>query len=218
MLADMKAALFDLDGVIVDTAKYHYLAWKRLADELGASFSERDNERLKGVGRMRCLDIILELGGLAMSETEKERCAAKKNAWHVEDISAMGRGEILPGAEEYIELLRARGVGVALGSASRNAPLILERLGMRSLFDAVIDGSKVTKSKPDPEVFLAGAAALGAEPRSCSVFEDSAAGIEAAKRGGMYAVGIGAREALPEADIVVGGLAELLPRTAGTRP
>jgi beta-phosphoglucomutase len=212
MLDDMEAALFDLDGVIVDTAKYHFLAWKRLADELGIAFGPGDNERLKGVGRMRCLDIILELGGLAMDEPEKERRAACKNLWYVEYISAMGRDEILPGAEAYIESLRARGVGIALGSASRNAPLIIDRLGIAGLFDAVIDGCKVARSKPDPEVFLAGAAALGVEPRLCSVFEDAAAGIEAAKRGGMYAVGIGTREALPEADIVVGGLGELLPR------
>lgn len=211
MLDDMRGALFDLDGVIVDTAKYHYLAWKRLADELGVDFDEEDNERLKGVGRMRCMDIILELGGLDMGQAEKERQANRKNAWYVEYISAMGRDELLPGAEAYLKSLRARGVGVALGSASRNAPLILDRLGIAGLFDAVIDGTKVSKSKPDPEVFLAGARELGLEPGDCAVFEDSAAGIEAAKRGGMYAVGIGRREALPEADIVVSGLAELAP-------
>jgi beta-phosphoglucomutase len=210
MLSDMEAALFDLDGVIVDTAKYHYRAWKRLAQELDVAFDERDNERLKGVGRMQCMDIILELGGLRMDETEKERQASRKNAWYVEYISSMGRDELLPGAEEYITRLRAAGVKVALGSASKNAPLILERLGIVGLFDAVIDGSKVTRSKPDPEVFLAGARALGVEPRHCAVFEDSAAGIEAAKRGGMYAVGIGTRAALPEADMVVAGLADLL--------
>lgn len=211
MIKVVEAAIFDLDGVIVDTAKYHYLAWKRLADELGVPFGERDNERLKGVGRMRCMDIILELGGLSMAEPEKERHAARKNAMYVEYISAMGRDEILPGAAEYIASLRAGGVGVALGSASRNAPLILERLGISGLFDAVIDGSKVSRSKPDPEVFLAGAAALGREPAYCAVFEDAAAGIEAARRAGMYAVGIGSREDLPEADLVVRGLYELLP-------
>jgi beta-phosphoglucomutase len=209
MLSDMKAALFDLDGVIVDTAKYHYLAWKRLADELGVAFGPLDNERLKGVGRMQCMDIILELGGLSMGQAEKERQAARKNAWYVKLVSAMGKDEMLPGAEAYIESLRARGVGVALGSASKNAPLILERLGISSLFDAVVDGTKVTRSKPDPEVFLAGAAALGVAPRLCTVFEDAAAGIEAAKRAGMYAVGIGTAEALPEADMVVAGLYEL---------
>jgi beta-phosphoglucomutase len=212
MLSDMKGALFDLDGVIVDTAKYHFRAWKRLADELGVAFDERDNERLKGVGRMQCMDIILELGGLSMEQDEKERQANRKNAWYVEYISAMGQGELLPGAEAYLESLRARGVGVALGSASKNAPLILERLGIERLFDAVIDGTKVARSKPDPEVFLAGARALGLAPGLCSVFEDSAAGIEAAKRGGMYAVGIGTREALPQADIVVAALAELAPK------
>jgi len=211
MLSEMKAALFDLDGVIVDTAKYHYLAWKRLADELGAPFGEKDNLRLKGVGRMRCMDIILELGGLSMAEAEKERQAARKNAWYVEYVSAIGRDEILPGAEAYLESLRERGLGIALGSASRNAPLILKRLGLAGLFDAVIDGTIVSRSKPDPEIFLAGAAALGTEPGSCAVFEDSEAGIEAAKRGGMYAVGIGAPEELRGADMVVRGLYELAP-------
>jgi beta-phosphoglucomutase len=212
MLSDMKAALFDLDGVIVDTAKYHYLAWKRLADELGVPFGPEDNERLKGVGRMQCMDIILELGGLSMEKGEKERQAARKNGWYVEYVSAMRKDEILPGAEDYIGSLRGRGVLIALGSASKNAPLILERLGIAGLFDAVVDGSKVSKSKPDPEVFLAGAAALGVPAPRCTVFEDAAAGIEAAKRALMYAVGIGTREALPEADMVVRGLYELLPK------
>jgi beta-phosphoglucomutase len=215
MLSDMEAALFDLDGVIVDTAKYHYKAWKRLADELGVPFGPEDNERLKGVGRMQCMDIILELGGLSMAPGEKERQASRKNAWYVEYVSSMGKDEILPGAEDYIESLRARGIGIALGSASKNAPLILDRLGIAGLFDAIVDGSKVSKSKPDPEVFLAGAAALGAPPGRCVVFEDAAAGIEAAKRAGMYAVGIGAREALPEADMVVRGLYELAPGRPG---
>jgi beta-phosphoglucomutase len=214
----MKAALFDLDGVIVDTAKYHYLAWKRLADELGVPFGSADNERLKGVGRMACLDIILGLGGLSMPEAEKEARASMKNAWYVEYISAMGRDEILPGAEAYIELLRAKGVGIALGSASRNAPLILGRLGIAGLFDAVIDGTGISRSKPDPEVFLAGAAALGVPPSDCAVFEDAAAGIEAAKRAGMYAVGIGRREDLPGADLVVRGLYELLPEGSFLAP
>ena len=212
---EMKAALFDLDGVIVDTAKYHYQAWKRLADELGIRFGPGDNERLKGVGRMRCLDILLELGGRSMPAAEKERHAARKNAWYVELVSAMGRDEILPGAEEYIASLRSRGVGIALGSASKNAALILERLGISGLFDAVVDGTKVGASKPDPEVFLAGAAALGAAAANCAVFEDAAAGIEAAKRAGMYAVGIGARGDLPGADIVVRGLYELAPSRRG---
>ncbi len=210
MLADMKAALFDLDGVIVDTAKYHYLAWKRLADELRITFGPKDNERLKGVGRMACMDILLELGGLSMPQAEKERQASRKNAWYVEYVSSMSEDEILPGAADYLKTLRERGIAIALGSASKNAPIILERLGIAGLFDAVIDGSKVSKSKPDPEVFLAGAAALGIPASACVVFEDAAAGIEAAKRAGMYAVGIGSREDLPEADMVVAGLYKLL--------
>ncbi len=215
MLSDMRAALFDLDGVIVDTAKYHFRAWKRLADELGIRFDEGDNEMLKGVGRLRCMAILLELGGLEMAPADMESHAARKNDWYVELVSAMGKDEILPGAEEYIRYLRSRGLRVALGSASRNAPLILERLGIAGLFDAVVDGTTVAKSKPDPEVFLAGAAALGVESAACTVFEDAAAGIEAARRAGMFSVGIGRREDLPEADIVVRGLYELLPGEAG---
>ena len=211
MLSDMKAAIFDLDGVIVDTAKYHYLAWKRLADELGLPFGPADNERLKGIGRMECMDIILELGGRSMEAEERERQAARKNAWYVDYISAMTGGEILAGAREYIESLRLRGVAIALGSASKNAPLILGRLGIAGLFDAVIDGSAVKKSKPDPEVFLAVAAALGALPSECVVFEDAAAGIVAAHRAGMFAVGVGSAEDLPGSELVVRGLFELLP-------
>jgi beta-phosphoglucomutase len=210
MPGDMGAALFDLDGVIVDTAKYHYRAWKRLCDELGIEFDEADNERLKGVGRMACMDIILELGGRTMDEAERQRQAARKNDWYVELISGMGREELLPGAEDYLVSLRAKGVATALGSASKNAPLILERLGIAALFDAVIDGTKVTRSKPDPEVFLAGARALGKPPATCVVFEDAEAGIEAARRAGMYAVGIGPPGSLPAADARVRGLYELL--------
>ncbi|AWI10714.1 beta-phosphoglucomutase [Ereboglobus luteus] len=202
-----RAAIFDLDGVIVDTARYHYLAWKRLAAELGFDFTEQDNERLKGVSRMRSLEILLEIGNCerAFSSEQKENLARQKNEWYVEYISRMTRSEILPGAREYLELLRECGKKTALGSASKNAPLILEKLGIASLFDAIIDGNKVRAAKPDPEVFLLGARELDIAPAECVVFEDAEAGVEAARRAGMRVVGIGSPQIL-SADLVVPGL------------
>ena len=210
MIRELRAAIFDLDGVIVDTAKYHYLAWKRLAHEHGSDFTEMDNERLKGVSRMRSLEILLEVGGLVFDEGTKEKMAAQKNEWYVEYIRHMDASEILPGAQQYLEVLRARGVKTALGSASKNASLILERLGIAGLFDVMIDGNKVSKAKPDPEVFLLAASKLGVPPARCVVFEDAEAGIEAALRAKMGVVGIGKPAILKEADIVANGLWQLL--------
>jgi beta-phosphoglucomutase len=210
MWRSMKAALFDLDGVIVDTARYHYIAWREMANGLGFDITLEQNERLKGVSRMESLDIILGIGGVAVSEEERARLGTSKNQRYVELVSQMDSSEILRGAREYLELLRRRGVKIALGSASKNAGMILDSLGIRSLFDAVIDGTKVSKSKPDPEVFLLGAEAVGVEPAACVVYEDAAAGVEAAKAAGMSAVGIGLAENLPRADLVVPGLYALL--------
>jgi beta-phosphoglucomutase len=207
----MKAALFDLDGVIVDTAKYHYVAWREMAKGLGFDLTEEQNERLKGVSRMESLDIVLRIGGIDASPDQKERLGASKNRRYVELIGRMDASEILRGAREYLSLLRANGVKIGLGSASKNADLILSNLGIRSLFDVVVDGTKVSKSKPDPEVFLLGADGLGVSPAECVVYEDAAAGIEAAKAAGMGAVGIGVAENLPRADVVVPGLYALLP-------
>lgn len=199
--------LFDLDGVLVDTAKYHYLAWKRLADELNIPFDEKDNERLKGVSRMASLEIILELDRREMSPAEKEACCTRKNQWYVEYISRLKKEELLPGVEDFLRSAREAGVGIALGSASKNSPLILERLGITPLFDAIVDGTRVHRAKPDPEVFLTGASDLKLSPEHCVVFEDAAAGIEAAHRGGMHAVGIGDPEILAAADIILPGFA-----------
>jgi beta-phosphoglucomutase len=210
MIREMRAAIFDLDGVIVDTAKYHYLAWKRLAREYGFDFTELDNERLKGVSRMRSLEIILEIGRLTLEESEKEKMAGQKNEWYVDYIRHMDASEILPGAAEYLQTLRAKEVKTALGSASKNAPLILERLGISALFDVVIDGNKVSKAKPDPEVFLRAADALAIPATSCVVFEDAEAGIQAALRAEMGAVGIGKPSQLKEADIIISGLWQLV--------
>jgi beta-phosphoglucomutase len=181
-----------------------------MANGLGFDISPEQNERLKGVSRMESLDIILDIGRVAVSEEERTRLGAAKKQRYVELISRMDSSEILPGAREYLELLRRRGIKIALGSASKNAGMILDSLGIRSLFDAVIDGTKVSKSKPDPEVFLRGAEAVAVEPAACVVYEDAAAGVEAAKAAGMSAVGIGLAENLPKADLVVPGLYALL--------
>jgi len=206
----IKGAIFDLDGVIVDTAKYHYLAWKRLAAELGFYFSEDHNERLKGVSRMRSLDILLEVGGVIMADDQKNEAASRKNAWYVEYLYTLDETALLSGTKEYLICLRENGIKIALGSASKNAPLILERLNIAGFFDAVIDGNSVSKAKPDPEVFLKGAASIGIKPEHCVVFEDALAGIEAARAGGMSVIAVGKIEQLPGADRYIASLSDML--------
>ncbi len=205
-MGKIKACLFDLDGVIVDTAKYHYIAWKELANEMGFDFTLDDNERLKGVSRMTSLDILLSIGNVVKSEEEKLDLATKKNENYLSYILKMGPEEILPGTKEFLESLNKEGIKIALGSASKNAMTILERLELTSYFEAIIDGTKVSKAKPDPEVFLKGAEALNVSPSECVVFEDAEAGIEAAIAGGMKCVGIGSPEILNKANFVVDGL------------
>ena len=206
----IEGAIFDLDGVLVDTAKYHYLAWKRLAAELGFNFSETDNERLKGVSRDRSLEILLETGNITMTADRKAEAASRKNTWYVEYLYTLDETALLSGTKEYLPRLRENGIRIALGSASKNSPLILERLNITSFFDAVIDGNTVSKAKPDPEVFLKGAAALNLSPDRCVVFEDALAGIEAAKAGGMFAIAVGKPENLPGADRYISSLADML--------
>lgn len=206
----MKGAIFDLDGVIVDTAKYHYLAWKRLADELGFEFKILDNERLKGVSRMRSLEILLEVGGLSFNEEAKLQLAEKKNNWYVEYICAIDESELLKGARAYLTKLKSEGIKIALGSASKNAPMILKGLKISDLFDSIVDGNKVSNAKPDPEVFLVAAQELGLDPSQCVVYEDAEAGVAAARAAGMRIVGIGSKDVLRDADIVVPGLCALL--------
>lgn len=209
MTTSVKACLFDLDGVLVDTAKYHYLAWKRLAEELGFDFTEQDNERLKGVSRMASLDILLSIGGISLEEAAKLELAERKNNWYVDMISKMDRSEILPGALEFLQECRNNGIKVALGSASKNAMTILNNTGLTAYFDAIIDGTKTTAAKPDPEVFTLGAAELGVTPDECVVFEDAEAGIEAAIRAGMRSIGIGSEETLGEANLVIPSLEQM---------
>jgi len=202
----IKACIFDLDGVIVDTAVYHYQAWKKLANQLGFDFTEEQNEQLKGVSRMRSLELILGWGGITKTDAEKEELASLKNSWYVDMISHMTPAEILPGAKEFLQACRDAGLKTALGSASKNSMTILEKINLVDMFDAVIDGNKVSKPKPDPEVFLKGAEEVGVPSANCVVFEDAIAGVEAAKNGGMKAVGIGSPQVLTEADLVVSGL------------
>ncbi len=205
----IKACIFDLDGVIVDTAVYHYKAWKRLANMLGFDFTEQDNEKLKGVSRVHSLELILQWGGITKTKAEQEELATLKNNWYVEMISHMTPAEILPGAKEFLETCRAAGIKTALGSASKNSMTILDKINLSGLFDAVIDGNKVSKPKPDPEVFLKGAEALNIAPTNCVVFEDAIAGVEAAINGGMKVVGIGSPRVLTRANLVVSGLNEM---------
>jgi beta-phosphoglucomutase len=201
----VKGGIFDLDGVIVDTAKYHYLAWRRLAHELGFDFSTEQNERLKGVSRIKSLEILLEVGGVKLSDKDMQEAAQRKNAWYVDFINTLTPDEILPGAREFLLEMKSEGVKIALGSASKNAGLILHRLQLEELFDAVIDGNKVSKAKPDPEIFLTAADGLNMDPRECVVFEDARAGVEAAKNGGMFCVGVGDPDILIQADIIIPG-------------
>lgn len=204
-LTMIKACIFDLDGVIVDTAKYHFQAWRRLANELGFDFSEKENEKLKGVGRMESLELILSWGGVEKTQAEKEALAARKNEWYVELIEHMTPDEILPGVLPFLQELKRKGIGIALGSASKNASTILSRIGLDGFFDAVIDGNSTTRSKPNPEVFLLGAHALGVEPNEAVVFEDAEKGIEAALNGGFWTVGVGDPSILKRAHLVIPG-------------
>lgn len=207
----IRGFLFDLDGVLVDTAQYHFLAWQRMAAELGIHFGEAENEQLKGISRAESLNRILAWGGKTLTDAEKQHWMTLKNDGYLELVRGMPADDYLPGAHEFLRASRAAGIKVALGSASKNAPLILERLGWIPLFDALVDGNVVTASKPDPEVFLEGARRLGLKPEECVVFEDSEAGVEAARRGGMKVVGIG--HGL-DADLLVSGLDQLTPEQA----
>ncbi|GAB1451587.1 beta-phosphoglucomutase [Draconibacterium sp.] len=204
-MKNIKAFIFDLDGVIVDTAKYHYLAWKDLADSLGFDFTEHDNERLKGVSRVRSLEILLEIGQKEFDEQTKTELATRKNNQYVGLISKMTPEEILPGVTNFLQATKDAAIKIVLGSASKNAPLILEKIGLAHLFDAVIDGNKVSNAKPDPEVFLKGAAAVKVDNNQCIVFEDAVAGIEAAKNAEMVAIGVGDPITLASADAVIAG-------------
>lgn len=184
-------AIFDLDGVVVDTARFHYQAWKMLADELGIDFTEVDNELLKGVSRDQSLEILLKLGEIKVDANKKYNYAMEKNNRYVQMLQTLTHRDILPGARELLSVLRTNGIRIALGSASKNAAFILNKLAIDNLFDVVVDGTMVQQAKPDPQVFLLGAEFTKTEPSRCVVFEDSAAGVEAANAACMCSVGLG---------------------------
>lgn len=195
--------IFDLDGVVVDTAEFHFTAWKRLANELGIPFTKEDNEKLKGVSRIRSLEILLSLGSAKYDEGTIKELADRKNDWYLELISTMNQDDILPGVLALLNELKKRNLKLALGSASKNARTIIRKVNLENYFDVIIDGTQVTRAKPDPEVFTKCAAGLRVDPKDCVVFEDAEAGIEAAKRAGMYTIGIGSPHELGNANIVI---------------
>lgn len=205
----IRTYIFDLDGVIVDTAKYHYLAWKKSADELGIDFTKENNELLKGVSRIRSLEIILELGKKQISDAEFDRILNEKNKNYLSYIDKMDESEILPGVLEALKWIKEKNGKIVLGSASKNAKPILEKVGLMDYFDAIVDGNDVSKAKPDPEVFLLGAERTNSNPEECVVFEDAVAGIQAANNAGMLSIGIGDKEVLKEADLVAKNFTEL---------
>lgn len=194
--------IFDLDGVIVDTAKYHFLAWKKLAEELEIDFTHEYNELLKGVSRIRSLEIILELGKKEISQSDFDKFLIQKNEDYLSYIDKMEASEILPDVLEKLKFIKSINGKIVLGSASKNAKPILEKVGLLKYFDAIVDGNDVSKAKPDPEVFLIGAQTVNANPLQCVVFEDAVAGIQAANIAGMLSIGIGSKETLNEADYV----------------
>lgn len=203
MKNSIQACIFDLDGVIVDTAKYHFIAWRKLANELGFDFTEVENEKLKGVSRMGSLELILQWGGIEVDEATKHELAEKKNDWYVEFLQDMSAADILDGVLPFLQELKQRGIRRGLGSASKNAGTVIEKIGLLDWFEVIIDGHKATKSKPDPQVFAMGADAMGIPHDECIVFEDAESGVEAALNGGFYAVGIGSPENLGHAHLVI---------------
>ena len=204
-----KAFIFDLDGVIVDTAKYHFLAWKKLANSINVDFTEHQNEQLKGVSRVKSLEKILDWGNKSVSEDEFIKLMALKNDDYLSYINEMDDSEILPDVTKILDFLIENNQYVALGSASKNARMILEKVNILDKFEVIVDGNDVTKAKPDPEVFMNAAQNLNCEPEDCIVFEDSVAGVQAANIANMVSIGIGDSETLKEADYIFKDFTEI---------
>ncbi len=204
-----KAIIFDLDGVIVDTAKYHFIAWQKIAEQLGIDFTHKDNELLKGVSRVKSLDLILELGKKTISQAEKDVLLVQKNEHYLQLISKMNADELLPGIKQLLNNLYNKNIPFALGSASKNARRILKALNLTVMFTAIVDGTDVSKAKPDPEVFLIAAQKLNYAPEKCIVIEDSQAGIAAANSVNMLSVGIGDSHNLHDADVILENTSKL---------
>ncbi|AEF17692.1 MULTISPECIES: beta-phosphoglucomutase [Thermoanaerobacterium] len=206
-----KGVIFDLDGVITDTAEYHYLAWKKLADELNVYFDREINENLKGISRIESLEIILKKSNNFFSEEEKYYLADKKNEYYKEMINRMTPKDLLPGVVDLIRELKDRGIKIAVASVSKNAKTVLSNLGLIETFDYIVDAEKIKNGKPDPEIFLNAAAGIDVEPKLCIGIEDSKAGIEAINRAGMVSIGVGNYETVKGADIVLKDLSDPLP-------
>ncbi len=206
-----KAFIFDLYGVIVDTAKYHFTAWKKLANSIGVDFTEEQNEQLKGVSRVQSLEKILDWADIELTKDRFMELIARKNGDYLRYINEMDASEILPGVPEILDYLITCHQPIALGSASKNARMILQKVQRYNSFDAVVDGTDVSKAKPDPEVFLKAADLLKAKPEECVVFEDSIAGIQAANIANMIAVGIGEKKIMHKADFVFKKFTEITP-------
>lgn len=204
-----KGFIFDLDGVIVDTAKYHYLAWKKLANQLGFEFTKEQNELFKGVSRKRCLEILLEIGHIDATQEQFDTWMVEKNIDYLAYIENMDASEILPDVPKILEFLKEREIPIALGSASKNARPILEKVNLLHYFDVIVDGNNVTKAKPDPEVFLLAAKQLGVKSKDCIVFEDAVAGVKAANAAKMISIGIGDEKVLSEAQFNFTGFTEI---------
>lgn len=204
-----KGFIFDLDGVIVDTARYHFLAWRRLANSVGVDFTEAQNEQLKGVSRVKSLEKILTWGNIELPDNTFEELMAKKNNDYMEYVHQMNESEILPDVVKILDHLTSINQPIALGSASQNARTILKKVNLYHSFDAIVDGTNVTKAKPDPEVFLRAASLLNMPPEKCIVFEDSVSGIRAANIANMISIGIGDKEVLHEADCVFNDFTEI---------
>ena len=196
-----QAFIFDLDGVIVSTDNYHYLGWKQMADEEGIYFDREINERLRGVSRMESLSIILERAARQYTQAEKDDMATRKNTYYRNLLDNLSPADILPGISQLLKDLRGLGIKMAIGSSSKNTPLILRKIGLDNFFDAVADGNEITNSKPDPEVFLLAAEKLGIAPARCVVVEDAEAGVEAALAAGMKVIGVGSASASPRASL-----------------
>jgi len=207
---DMEAVIFDLDGVIVHTDRYHFLAWKRMCDEEGIPFDETMNDRLRGVSRIACVDILLEKAVRLYSAQEIMRLAERKNGYYKAMLQNLTDDDLSPGIMDTLDRLRARHIKLAIGSSSKNASFILERLGLSHKFDAVADGNEIGCSKPDPEVFLLAASKLGVRPDRCLVVEDAAAGVEAAIRGGMKVAAMGDASLSGKADFCIATVGEIL--------
>lgn len=206
-----KGFVFDLDGVITDTAKYHYIAWKELAAEIGIDIDLKFNEQLKGISRMDSLERILSLGNKndAYTEIEKEALATKKNTQYVQLLQSLTPDDLLPGVKEFLAQAKEKNIPCAIASASKNAPFILDKLGVMSDFDTIVDPATLKKGKPDPEIFVQAALALGIDPAEAIGFEDAQAGIDGIKAAGMYAVGVYSGEELHGADVIVEKLTDL---------